>query len=68
MDELNLQIAATFTAEPVEASLRYLLGKLELPARIAVSPLVRCPLDPVQRLTAKARRFSMQAFSREVVS
>jgi FkbH-like protein len=38
MDRLKIQIAATFTAEPVKVPIGFLLGTLQLPAGIEFSP------------------------------
>ena len=38
MDAIKLQIAATFTAEPVKRSMDTLLESLQVPAQIAFSP------------------------------
>lgn len=38
MDALKIQIAATFTGEPVTRSLEFLLGMLRVPAQIGLAP------------------------------
>ncbi len=37
-DPLNIAVAASFTAEPVEPTIAYLLGRLGIPHRIAFAP------------------------------
>lgn len=58
IEQLKLVIASTFTAEPVEDSLRYWLTELDLPAKIEFAPfnqVFQQLLDPASILAANSR-------------
>ena len=61
-EAMSIAITATFTAEPVEASLRFWMQELEIPTNIAFAPynqVFQQLLDPVSLLAANQKEVNV---------